>query len=106
MSLNKNCPAQTIKEQPKAKRTIDRVMGGERFRITTDRMGFTYRFQKEDSTHWSFYINNLLVGVCNAGSFFPLGFAINLRMLGNVITHSVLCDDIRFYEELKGGALC
>lgn len=92
---------------------IDRVMRGERFRITTDRFGLTYRFEREDSIHYTFYINDLLAGVTTQGAFLPIGFALTLGVLGQPTHFSVLRDDIRFVEEFaainfiqEGGALC
>lgn len=92
---------------------IDRVMRGERFRLTTDRFGLTYRFEREDSIHYTFYINDLLAGVTTHGAFLPIGFALTLGVLGQPTHFSVLRDDIRFVEEFaainsiqEGGALC
>ena len=92
---------------------IDRVMRGERFRLTTDRFGLTYRFEREYQIHYTFYINDLLAGVTTQGAFLPIGFALTLGVLGQPTHFSVLRDDIRFFDELtafnfvqEGGAVC
>lgn len=107
MTSIKNCSqAETISRKPRTKSVIARVMSGESFRIMNDKtMGFSYRFEREESGDFTFYINNLLVGVCRESSFFPMGFVITLNMLGEVRNHSVLCDDIRF-SSVKGGVQC
>lgn len=118
MSYNKNySPAPTKNERRNTiNPVIDRVMRGERFRLTTDRFGFTYRFEREDDIHFTFYINNLLVGSTTQGAFQDMGFALSLRVLGEPTVFTVLRDDIRFIDEpatlpfltisRKGGALC
>ena len=115
MSYSKNySPAPTKNERRNnINPVIDRVMRGERFRLTTDRFGLTYRFEREDSIHYTFYINDLLAGVTTQGAFLPIGFALTLGVLGQPTHFSVLRDDIRFVEEFaainfvqEGGALC
>lgn len=115
MSYSKNySPAPTKNERRNnINPVIDRVMRGERFRLTTDRFGFTYRFEREDSIHYTFYINDLLAGVTTQGAFLPAGFVLSLSILGQPTHFSVLREDIRFVEEFaainfiqKGGAVC
>lgn len=120
MSFNKNLtqsPAPTQNERTITRnKIIARVMRGERFRLRTDRMGFTYRFEREDDIHFTFYINNLLVGATTQGAFQDMGFALSLRVLGEPTVFTVLRDDIRFIDEpatlpfltisRKGGAVC
>ena len=109
-------PAPTVTERTITRNAIiARVMRGERFRLTTDRMAFTYRFEREDEAHFTFYINNMLVGVTTQGAFQDMGFALSLRVLGQPTIFSVLRDDIRFADDTpaafltfspKGGAVC
>lgn len=118
MYSNKNySPAPTKNERTITRnKIIARVMRGERFRLRTDRMGFTYRFEREDDIHFTFYINNLLVGATTQGAFQDMGFALSLRVLGEPTVFTVLRDDIRFIDEpatlpfltisRKGGAVC
>ena len=120
MSYSKNStqsPAPTQNERTITRnKIIARVMRGERFRLRTDRMGFTYRFEREDDIHFTFYINNLLVGATTQGAFQDMGFALSLRVLGEPTVFTVLRDDIRFIDEpatlpfltisRKGGAVC
>lgn len=118
MLNNKNfSQAQAIKERTITRNAIiARVMRGERFRLRTDRMAFTYRFEREDDIHFTFYINNMLVGVTTQGAFQDMGFVLSLRVLGEPTVFTVLRDDIRFIDEpatlpfltisRKGGAVC
>lgn len=95
LSSKNESPVQTINGL-KERTSIDRVMAGEPFRIHNDRMGFTYRFEREDGGFFSFYINNLLAAVASRSSFMRLGFVIHVRMLGSLQTYSVMSEDITF----------
>ena len=120
MSISKNCsPAPTITEQTAninpvrekwgafADRIMRRVMDGERFNVKGDRMGFTYRFERENADAYTFFLNNLLVGVMSRRAFFKEGFVITLNVLGDVHRFQVLVEDIRFItDNEEGGARC
>lgn len=120
MPFSKNCsPAQTIKEQTAninpvrqkwgalADRIMRRVMDGERFYVNGDRMGFSYRFERENPDAYSLWLNNLLVGVMSRRAFFKEGFVVSLSVFGNVQHFQVMVEDIRFVSDSeKGGARC
>lgn len=120
MSYNKNhSQAQAIKERKTVQnparrkwisvgdRIMRRVMDGERFNVKGDRMGFTYRFERENPDAYTLFLNNLLVGVMSRSAFFQEGFVVTLRVLGNVHRFQVLAEDIKFITDNgEGGASC
>lgn len=113
MSYSKNLtqsPAQTQNER-KPLTTMDRVRAGETFRVHGDKMGFSYRFEKIDSISYMLLMNSLMVGVCNAGSFYHFGFCMYIRLLGQCEIFTVNASDITFDADVlhfdgEGGAVC
>lgn len=101
-------PAQAVKEQSDRKlRAIERVLAGEAFTITTDRLQRVYHFVLRDDLYY-LLCGGLVLGRCDTGAFFPSGFVVMLHILGGSTNHSVLTEHIRFVSELnqKGGAVC
>jgi hypothetical protein len=90
-----------------ADRIIRRVMDGERFHVKGDRMGFTYRVERENPEAYTFYLNNLLVAVLSRRAFFKEGFVVTLNVLGHAQRFQVMVEDVQFVNDsLKGGARC
>lgn len=102
--------AQAAKQQSDLKlRVIERVLSGEPFTISTDRMPRVYRFvynPLEDLYH--LLCDGGFLGRCDTNRFFPRGFVVMMHILGSSTNHSVLTEHIRFVSELnqEGGAIC
>ncbi|MBO4654654.1 MAG: hypothetical protein J5644_03830 [Bacteroidales bacterium] len=111
MSISKNySQAQAIKEHTEVKlRAMQRVLAGEPFTISTDRVPRTYHFVLRDDLH-KLMCGDTLLGSCDTGAFFPSGFVVMTHLLGDSANHSVLTETIRFVADTKtngkGGARC
>ena len=104
--------AQAAKQQSDIKlRVIERVLSGEPFTISTDRMPRVYRFvynPLEDLYH--LLCDGGFLGRCDTNRFFPRGFVVTLHLLGTSQNHQVLTEHIRLATNTgtngKGGAIC
>lgn len=111
MSISKNfSQAQAIKERTQVKlRAMERVLAGEPFTISTDRVPRTYHFVLRDDLH-RLMCGDTLLGSCDTGAFFPSGFVVTLHLLGTSQNHQVLTEHIRLATNTgtnaKGGAIC
>jgi len=98
-----NAPAAGIMRLVKKTKPMERVQRGEPFLVVGDRFNNRYRFDKVDAQHWALCWNNLIVAVATAGNFFPEGFILNMRVLGQVARLQVLSEDIRFAADVEEG---
>ena len=100
---NSSLPAVLTLARRERKTPIERVKAGEEFMVVGDRFENRYRCEKVDGGAWALRWNHLFVAAATAGNFFPKGFVVNMRVLGQVVRTQVFTDDIRFVADQKEG---
>ena len=83
-----------------------RVLSGEAFRVSTDRIPQLYRIYNDAFGHLYLYCGSSQLSACRVSCVLEKGFVVRLDLLGESRNISVLSDTILFDSDKKGGAQC
>lgn len=83
-----------------------RVLSGERFTVTTDRIPRDYRIYIDEFDNRFIYCGNYELNACKVSYIFPNGFVVCTNILGDIHNISIEDRNIRMVADMKGGARC